>query len=96
MNPPLEALRRHAGHGPDFRRQPEVEAAPPNDGNTGDRNHRHAGPKAEHLAPAREAETDRYFDKPVGRPRQQRAREQYQFALRQRQRTEFDDPCEHQ
>jgi hypothetical protein len=96
VNPPLVALGRHAGHGADFRRQPEVEAAPPDDRKPGDRDHRHAGPEADHLAPARQAETERYLDKPIGRPGQERARQQYQVALQQRQRPEFDHFTEYQ
>ena len=69
MKPPLEALRRHAGHGADFRRQPEVEAAPPNDGNAGDRDHRHAGAEAEHLAPARDGRNGTVFRQTDRSPR---------------------------
>ena len=58
-----------------------------------DRDHRHAGTEAEHLcAGSGRAEAERYFDKPVGRPRQHHAREpMINSRSEQRQRTEFDD-----
>src|SRR6185312_16134446 len=43
VKPPLRVLRRHMGHGADFRRHPEIHAPFPNDDETRGRDHRHAG-----------------------------------------------------
>ena len=90
MKAPARTLRRHTGHGADFRRKTEIEAAPPNDGSAGQRDQHHRRAQAERSCAGLACRNGSASRQTVGGPCERHGRQQDQFALDQCQRREFD------